>query len=233
MGCSPPSPAASVGRADPDDAMALQSLCAVAILFVTNFQTCTNTPRWDCLCSPCCSSAPCTVSGGAGRSWKGVPGPRVPRRPGVFLIVTLFMAVFAFKQWPKPSLYSLGSICGHPGLLLWSAARGLPTGHSPPAKRPGIAIPKKSAVFFLCGEAIFRQTCNRSFGPPSVPVNKRAAEIWVYEGAQDSLEGCVLPAKTWRVPPRGFEQGPHLPSYGRITYVKQTIGALQQTPCVV
>jgi APA family basic amino acid/polyamine antiporter len=50
--------------------------------------------------------------------------PGYPVVPAIFIAVTLFMAVFAFKQWPKPSIYSLGSILtGIPVYYVWSLFR--------------------------------------------------------------------------------------------------------------
>jgi len=115
--------------------MALQSLCAVAILFVTNFQ---NLYKYASvglsLFAMLFIGAVYVLRRRRPELERPFRVPGYPVVPGVFLIVTLFMAVFAFKQWPKPSLYSLGSILlGIPVYYLWSAARGLPTGHSPPA----------------------------------------------------------------------------------------------------
>ena len=51
--------------------------------------------------------------------------PGYPLVPGVFMGVILFMAVFAFRQWPKPSIYSLASIvAGIPIYYGWSWIRG-------------------------------------------------------------------------------------------------------------
>ena len=50
--------------------------------------------------------------------------PAYPVVPVIYLAVTVFMAVFAFIQWPKPSAYSLASIlAGIPVYYLWSRAR--------------------------------------------------------------------------------------------------------------
>jgi len=51
--------------------------------------------------------------------------PGYPVVPAIFMIVIGFMTVFAFKQWPKPSLFSLGSILlGIPVYYIWSLVRG-------------------------------------------------------------------------------------------------------------
>ncbi len=48
--------------------------------------------------------------------------PGYPVVPAIFLVVTLFTAVFAFVEWPLPSVYSAGSILvGIPVYYVWSA----------------------------------------------------------------------------------------------------------------
>jgi APA family basic amino acid/polyamine antiporter len=50
--------------------------------------------------------------------------PGYPVVPAIFMVVILFMTVFAFMQWRKPSLYSLGSILlGIPVYYVWSLVR--------------------------------------------------------------------------------------------------------------
>jgi len=50
--------------------------------------------------------------------------PGYPVVPAFFMAVTLFMVVFAFMQWPKPSAFSLGSILlGIPVYYIWSFVR--------------------------------------------------------------------------------------------------------------
>ncbi|NQT02383.1 MAG: amino acid permease [Planctomycetes bacterium] len=50
--------------------------------------------------------------------------PGYPVVPAIFMAVITFMAVFAFIQWPKPSIYSLGSILlGIPVYYIWSFVR--------------------------------------------------------------------------------------------------------------
>ncbi len=50
--------------------------------------------------------------------------PGYPVVPAIYIVVILFMTVFAFKQWPTPSKYSLGSIlAGIPVYYLWSFVR--------------------------------------------------------------------------------------------------------------
>jgi len=51
--------------------------------------------------------------------------PGYPVVPAIFIGVILFMTIFAFKQWPKPSMYSTGSIlAGIPVYYVWSFVRG-------------------------------------------------------------------------------------------------------------
>jgi APA family basic amino acid/polyamine antiporter len=50
--------------------------------------------------------------------------PGYPVVPAIFIAVILFMTVFAFMEWRKPSLYSLGSILlGIPVYYVWSLVR--------------------------------------------------------------------------------------------------------------
>ena len=50
--------------------------------------------------------------------------PGYPVVPAIFIGVILFMTIFAFKQWPKPSMYSIGSIlAGIPVYYVWSFVR--------------------------------------------------------------------------------------------------------------
>jgi APA family basic amino acid/polyamine antiporter len=50
--------------------------------------------------------------------------PGYPVVPVIFMVVIIFMAVFAFMQWPKPSIYSLGSILlGIPVYYIWTFVR--------------------------------------------------------------------------------------------------------------
>lgn len=51
--------------------------------------------------------------------------PGYPVVPAIFMAAILFVAVFAFIQWPKPSIYSLGSILvGIPVYYIWSSVCG-------------------------------------------------------------------------------------------------------------
>lgn len=55
--------------------------------------------------------------------------PGYPVVPAIYIVVVLFMTVFAFKQWPKPSMYSIGSIlAGIPVYYVWSFIRSRKSG---------------------------------------------------------------------------------------------------------
>jgi APA family basic amino acid/polyamine antiporter len=109
----------------PTYAMSLQSVCAVVILFLTDFQ---NLYKYASV--GLSLFALLFIGTVYVLRWRRpamerpfrVPG--YPLVPAIFMVVTLFMAVFAFKQWPKPSFYSLGSILlGIPAYYAWSRAR--------------------------------------------------------------------------------------------------------------
>ncbi len=109
----------------PTYGMLLQSACAVVILFLTDFQ---NLYQYA---SVGLSLFALLFVGAVYVLRRRQPAmerpfrvPGYPVVPAVFMVVTLFMAVFAFEQWPKPSLYSLGCIlAGIPAYYLWSLAR--------------------------------------------------------------------------------------------------------------
>jgi len=111
----------SKGRV-PVYAMICQSACAIIILFATDFR---NLYRYT---SVGLSVFALLVIGAVYvLRWRRPDMERPFRLPGypvvpaIFLVVILFMTVFAFKQWPKPSLYSLGSIlAGIPVYYAWS-----------------------------------------------------------------------------------------------------------------
>jgi len=109
----------------PTYAMIAQSMCAIVILFVTEFL---NVYQYA---SVGLSIFALLFIGAVyvlrwrrpemGRPFH-VPG--YPVTPAIFMVVILFMTVFAFKQWPKPSLWSLGSIlAGIPVYYLWLFVR--------------------------------------------------------------------------------------------------------------
>ena len=103
-------------------AMISQSACAITILFVTDFR---NLYRYT---SVGLSVFALLVIGAVYvLRWRRPDMERPFRLPGypvvpaIFLAVILFMTVFAFKQWPKPSAYSISSIlAGIPVYYAWS-----------------------------------------------------------------------------------------------------------------
>jgi APA family basic amino acid/polyamine antiporter len=106
-------------------AMIAQSVCAVIILFVTDFQN-----LYQYASVGLSLFALLFVGAVYVLRWRRpdmerpfrVPG--YPVVPAIFMAVIIFMAVFAFKQWPKPSIYSLGSILvGIPVYYVWSFVR--------------------------------------------------------------------------------------------------------------
>jgi APA family basic amino acid/polyamine antiporter len=106
-------------------AMLAQSVCAIVILFVTDFQ---NLYKYASV--GLSLFAMLFISAVYVLRWRRpdmerpfrVPG--YPVVPAIFIAVTLFMTVFAFIQWRKPSVYSLGSILvGIPVYYVWSLVR--------------------------------------------------------------------------------------------------------------
>ncbi len=109
----------------PTYAMLLQSACAIVILFVTDFQ---NLYRYAAV--GLSLFALLFVGAVYVLRWRQpnmerpfrVPG--YPLVPAIFMGVTIFMAVFAFKQWRMPSIFSIGSILlGIPVYYIWSSVR--------------------------------------------------------------------------------------------------------------
>jgi APA family basic amino acid/polyamine antiporter len=106
-------------------AMISQSACAVIILFVTDFQK-----LYQYTSVGLSVFALLFIGAVYVLRWRRPDMERPFRLPGypvvpaIFLVVILFMTVFAFKQWPKPSAYSLGSIlAGIPVYYVWSFVR--------------------------------------------------------------------------------------------------------------
>ena len=106
-------------------AMIAQSVCAIVILFVTDFQNLYKYASVGLSLFTMLFIAAVYVL-----RWRRpdmerpfrVPG--YPVVPAIFLAVILFMTVFAFIQWRKPSAYSLGSIlAGIPVYYIWSFFR--------------------------------------------------------------------------------------------------------------
>jgi len=106
-------------------AMLAQSLCAIIILFVTDFQ---NLYRYASvglsLFATLFIAAVYVLRWRRPDMEKPFRVPGYPLVPAIFIAVTLFMAVFAFMQWRKPSVYSLLSIlAGIPVYYVWSMVR--------------------------------------------------------------------------------------------------------------
>ncbi len=108
-------------------AMIAQSLCAIIILFVTDFQ---NLYKYASV--GLSIFAMLFIGAVYVLRWRRpdmerpfrIPG--YPLVPAVFMVTILFMTVFAFIQWRKPSLYSVGSILtGIPVYYIWSLIRRL------------------------------------------------------------------------------------------------------------
>lgn len=104
-------------------AMIAQSACAVVILFVTNFENMYQYASVGVSIFALLFIAAVYVlrlrRPDLPRPFR-VPG--YPVTPGLFLAVILFMTVFAFKQWPAPSIFCVASIIlGIPIYYLWSA----------------------------------------------------------------------------------------------------------------
>jgi APA family basic amino acid/polyamine antiporter len=103
--------------------MLLQSACAIIILFVTDFQNLYQYASVGLsLFALLFISALYVLRRRCPELERPFRVPGYPITPAVFLVVVLFMAVFAFQQWPKPSVYSLGSIAmGIPVYYIWSS----------------------------------------------------------------------------------------------------------------
>ena len=109
----------------PTYAMLAQSVCAIVILFVTDFQ---NLYKYAAV--GLSVFAMLFIGAVYVLRWRRpemerpfrVPG--YPVVPAIFMGVILFMTVFAFKQWRIPSICSLGSIlAGIPVYYIWSLVR--------------------------------------------------------------------------------------------------------------
>jgi len=108
-------------------AMIAQSVCAIVILFLTDFQ---NLYKYAAV--GLSVFAMLFIAAVYVLRWRRpemerpfrVPG--YPVVPAIFMFVILFMTVFAFMQWPKPSICSLGSILvGIPVYYVWLSVRHL------------------------------------------------------------------------------------------------------------
>jgi len=106
-------------------AMLAQSLCAIVILFVTDFQ---NLYKYvsvgQSLFAMLFVGAVYILRRHRPDMERPFHVPGYPLVPAIFIAVPLCMGVFAFKQWTKPSLYSLGSILvGIPIYYVWLFVR--------------------------------------------------------------------------------------------------------------
>ena len=104
-------------------AMIAQSACAIAILFVTDFQ---NLFKYaavgQALFAMLFIAAVYVLRLRRPDMERPFRVPGYPVVPAIFIGVVLFMAVFAFKQWKVPSYWSLGSIlAGVHVYYIWSA----------------------------------------------------------------------------------------------------------------
>jgi len=118
-----PSVAGHVSRKGhvPVAAVIAQSLCAIIILFGTDFE---NLYKYASvgmsLFSLLFIGAVCVLRWRRPDLERPFRVPGYPVVPLAFMAVTIFMAVFAFKQWPGPSLLSLGTIlAGIPVYWIW------------------------------------------------------------------------------------------------------------------
>jgi APA family basic amino acid/polyamine antiporter len=116
----------SKGRV-PTYAMLLQSLCAIVILFVTPFNELYQYASVGLALFTLLFVGSVFVlrlrRPDLERPFR-VPG--YPVVPAIFMVSIIFVAVFAFREWTKPSLYSLGSILlGIPVYYIWSRFSGL------------------------------------------------------------------------------------------------------------
>ncbi|MDT8301597.1 MAG: amino acid permease [Sedimentisphaerales bacterium] len=114
----------SKGRV-PVYAMIAQSVCAVIILFVTDFQNLYQYASVGLsLFALLFVGAVYVLRYRQPDMERPFRVPGYPVVPAIFMAVIIFMAVFAFKQWRTPSIYSLGSILlGIPVYYVWSFVR--------------------------------------------------------------------------------------------------------------
>jgi len=108
-------------------AMIAQSVCAIAILLVTNFQ---NIYKYaavgQSLFAMLFIAAVYVLRWRRPEMIRPFRVPGYPIVPAIFMGVTIFMftAVFTFEDWRIPSIYSLGSIfAGIPVYYIWSSIR--------------------------------------------------------------------------------------------------------------
>ncbi|MBN1805485.1 MAG: amino acid permease [Sedimentisphaerales bacterium] len=107
-------------------AMVLQSLCAIVILFVTDFK---NLYKYAsvglALFALLFVGAVYVLRFRRPDLERPFRVPGYPAVPAVFMASIIFVAVFAFREWTKPSMYSLASILvGIPVFYIWSRFSG-------------------------------------------------------------------------------------------------------------
>jgi APA family basic amino acid/polyamine antiporter len=115
----------SKGRV-PVYAMVLQSLCAIIILFVTEFNELYQYASVGlALFALLFIGAVYVLRFRQPDMERPFRVPGYPVVPVIFMASIIFVAVFAFREWPKPSVYSLVSILlGIPVYYVWSLVRG-------------------------------------------------------------------------------------------------------------
>ena len=106
-------------------AMLAQSTCAIIIMFLTNFRDLYKYASVGLsLFAMLFIGAVYVLRWRRPEMERPFRVPGYPVVPAIFMVVTLFMAVFAFMQWPKPSIFSLGSIlAGIPVYYAWLLVR--------------------------------------------------------------------------------------------------------------
>lgn len=107
-------------------AMILQSLCAIIILFVTPFNELYQYASVGlALFALLFIGAVYVLRLRRPDMERPFRLPGYPVVPAIFMASIIFVAIFAFREWPKPSIYSLGSILlGIPVYYIWSSVSG-------------------------------------------------------------------------------------------------------------
>ena len=109
----------------PTYAMVLQSACAIVILFVTKFDELYQYASVGLsLFALLFVGAVYVLRFRQPDMERPFHVPGYPVVPAIFMASILFVAIFAFKEWPRPSIFSLGSILlGIPVYYIWSFVR--------------------------------------------------------------------------------------------------------------
>ncbi len=105
--------------------MILQSLCAIIILFVTPFNELYQYASVGlALFALLFIGAVYVLRFRQPDMERPFRVPGYPVVPAIFMASIIFVAVFAFREWPRPSTCSLGSILlGIPVYYIWSWVR--------------------------------------------------------------------------------------------------------------